>query len=258
MKKLGWLATVCLAFSALFSLATAQGGEKVFKVGFNPDYAPFAFRQGSDYKGSDLDLAREVAKRNGWKIELVQIKWAEKQQDIDSGRVDCVWSSFTINGRENLFTWTEPYWENKMVAVVKKDSPIKTVEELAGKKAATMAASSVLSALGKGGESEKVGASLNGKVMETINYSKAFKELDFGTVDVVFADYDLAVERCSGGKYRILEKPIAAEQFGIGFKKGNTALRDAVQKTLKEMIKDGTAGKISEQYFKKNLIIMKP
>ena len=257
MRKLGLLAAVCLVFSALFGTARAE--EKVFKVGFNPDYAPFAFRQGNDYKGMDLDLAREVAKRNGWKLELIPIKWGEKQQDIDSGRVDCVWSSFTINGREALFTWTEAYWENKQVAVVKKDSPIKTLADLAGKKAVTMTASSVLAALDKGGQNEKVGASLNGKVMEVINYSKAFKELDFGTVDVVFADIDAAQAKNTKGEYRILEEAVSAEQFGIGFKKGNTELRDAVQKTFKELVKDGTAEKICKEYFNgQSLITLKP
>ena len=257
MKKLSLLAAVCLVFSVLFGTARAE--EKVFKVGFNPDLAPFAFRKGNDYGGMDLDMAREVAKRNGWKLELIPIKWGEKQQDIDSGKIDCIWSSFTINGREELFTWSEPYWENKQVAVVKKDSPIKTLADLAGKKAVAMAASSVLAALDKGGQNEKVGASLNGKVLEVINFSKAFKELDFGTVDVVFADIDAAVSRNAKGEYRILDEVVSSEQYGIGFKKGNTELRDAVQKTFKELVKDGTAEKICKEYFNgQNLITLKP
>ena len=68
-------------------------------------------------------------------------------------------------------------------------------------------------------------------------------------VDAVALDIGVAQEKVKAGNFRILDEVVITEKYGIGFRKGNTALRDQVEKTLKEMVADGTAKKISEKYF---------
>ena len=67
------------------------------------------------------------------------------------------------------------------------------------------------------------------------------------------------MKTASSDQFVQLSEPVMTEQYGIGFRKGNTALRDAVQKTLKEMVADGSAARISARYFNgRNVLILKP
>jgi len=85
-------------------------------------------------------------------------------------------------------------------------------------------------------------------------------ELEAGSVDAVAMDIGVAEEKTKGNdKFRVLDEVVITENYGIGFKLGNTKLRDEVQSTLKEMVKDGTAAQISKKYFDgKDVLVLKP
>lgn len=264
MKNWLWLAAVCAVFCAVTVLCNGCGedekaaAKKTFTVGFDADFKPYGYRDQNEYKGFDLDLAREVCKRNNWEIVLRPINWDAKDHELNSGSIDCIWNGFTINGRETSYEWSEPYVDNSQVVLVKKDSAIKTLADLKGKKVAVQADTPVLEALSAKGKKESLGATFS-KLVVTPNYNNAVMELESGAVEAVAMDIGVANEKVKAGAFRILDEVIITEKYGIGFKKGNTSLRDAVQTTLKMMIKDGTAAKISAQYFEgKNIIIMKP
>ena len=95
----------------------------------------------------------------------------------------------------------------------------------------------------------------------TPNYNNAVMELDSGAVDAVALDVGVAKQKMADlpGKFEKLAEEVMTEQYGIGFKLGNVELRDAVQKTLKEMVADGTAAKISAEWFDgKDVVILQP
>lgn len=219
-----------------------------FIVGFDSQSPPFGYQGANgEFTGFDIDLAREVCKRNNWTFKAQPIiDWNTKQMELDSGEISCIWSEFTINGRENNYTWSNPYFNNTMVAVVQKDSNISSLDDLKGKTLEVQQGVSVLKTIK---ENETLNSTFK-KITEVGTYENALMDLQAGFCDVVILDCGLAnymvVEKHPD--LRILNDSISYEQYGVGFKKGNDALRDQVQKTLDEMFKDGTVEKIAQNY----------
>ena len=99
------------------------------------------------YTGFDLELAQEVCNRNGWTLVKTPIDWDSKDMELNSGSIDCIWNGFTMNGREDDYTWTVPYADNSIVCVVKSDSKVKYLTDLSGLNVTVQADSSGLAAL---------------------------------------------------------------------------------------------------------------
>lgn len=250
------LACVLLLLSGC---SDGKKGAKTFTVGFDADFPPYGYVENEVSKGLDLDLAREVARRNGWEIVLKPINWDAKDMELNSGSIDCIWNGFSMNGRETAYEWSEPYADNRQVVLVKKGSPIRSLKDLAGKIVAVQTDTPVQKALMKGGEKEALGKTFK-RLIISPNYNNAVMELEAGSVDAVALDSGVAqMKTASSDQFVQLSEPVMTEQYGIGFRKGNTALRDAVQKTLKEMVADGSAARISARYFNgRNVLILKP
>ena len=231
-----------------------------FVLGFDADFPPYGFKDGDEYKGFDLDLAREVCKRNEWTFVPKPINWDAKDMELNSGAICCIWNGFTINGREEAYTWTEPYVDNSQVVLVKAGSPIKGLADLAGKTVAVQTDTPVQKALSEGGDKADLGKTFK-SLLVTPNYNNAVMELDSGAVDAVALDVGVAKQKMLDmpGKFEMLAETVMTEKYGIGFKLGNTELRDAVQKTLKEMVADGTAAKISAEWFEgQDVLVLEP
>ncbi|KIR03287.1 polar amino acid ABC transporter, substrate-binding component [Lachnospiraceae bacterium TWA4] len=228
--------------------------KKTFTVGFDQDFPPMGFKDTTtgEYKGFDLDLAAEVAKRLDFEIQYQPIDWAAKNGELESGNIDCIWNGFTMTGLEEDYTWTEAYMKNTQVFVVKKDSGIKTLKDLAGKNVDVQTDSSAEKAIKKDAELE----GSFGKLVSVAEYNTAFMELESGSTDAVAMDNIVAsyqITQRNSDDFVILDEVLAEEEYGVGFKKGNTELRDKVQTTLEEMAKDGTMAKISNEWFGKDI-----
>ncbi len=256
MKKI----LIALAAAAVLAgCGERDDGTRKFTVGFDADFPPYGFKEGSEYKGFDLDLARAVCAAKGWEFVANPINWDAKDMELNSGAIDCIWNGFTIQGREKAYTWSSPYVDNSQVVLVKAGSPIKTLADLAGKNVADKTDTPLQAAHAEGGDETDLGRTFTA-IGVTPNYNNAVMELDSGAVDAVALDIGVAKKKLSDapGKMEMLEESVMSEQYGIGFKKGNETLRDTVQKTLKEMVADGSAAKISAQYFEgKDVLILK-
>ena len=125
---------ILIICSVIFGTLQAFAAEKTFTVGFDANFKPYGYFENGQYKGFDLDLAREVARRNNWKLILKPIDWNAKDSELNSGMIDCIWNGFTINGRENSYTWSDPYVVNEQVVLVLKDSSVSSLSDLAGGK----------------------------------------------------------------------------------------------------------------------------
>lgn len=223
-----------------------------FTVGFDQDFPPMGFvGDDGEYTGFDLELAKEVAKRLGKTFVPQPIAWDAKDMELTSGNIDCIWNGFTITGREDGYTWTKPYMENSQVFVVGKDSGIKTLADLAGKVVEVQADSSAEKALKQDGKL----AETFGTLQTTPDYNTAFMDLEMGAVDAIAMDVIVAGYQIEQRKadFIILDEALAAEEYGVGFKKGNDALRDQVQEQLEAMAADGTMKTISEKWFGKDV-----
>lgn len=222
-----------------------------FVLGFDASFPPYGYTdpETGDYIGFDLDLAAEVCKRNNWELVLQPIDWDAKDAELDSGNINCIWNGFTINGREDLYEWTDAYVDNSQVFVVKKESGIADYAGLAGKVVAVQKDSSAEAALNEEDKADLL--SSFAQVVTCAEYATAFMDLEAGAVEAIAMDVGVAKFQIAGKEdtFAILDEVLAAEQYGIGFKKGNTELRDAVQATLIEMVNDGTFAAISEKWF---------
>jgi polar amino acid transport system substrate-binding protein len=106
-----------------------------FTVGYDAEFPPYGYQDDDgEYVGFDLDLAQEVCDRNGWELVKKPIDWDSKDMDLESGSIDCIWNGFTINGREDDYTWTDAYVDNSQVFVVAADSVSRHSQTLPGRR----------------------------------------------------------------------------------------------------------------------------
>ena len=204
-----------------------------------------------EYTGFDLELAQEVAKRLGLEYKAQPIAWDSKDMELESGNIDCIWNGFTMTGREDDYTWTEPYMANQQVFVVANDSDINSQADLAGKIVEVQADSSAEAALK---EAPELTATFK-ELLTTADYNTAFMDLEQGAVDAIAMDVIVAGYQIQqrNADFKILDDSLSEEEYGVGFKKGNTELRDKVQSTLEEMAEDGTLQEVSEKWFSKDV-----
>lgn len=259
MKKL----LLCMAVISMITGVFLTGcGEKsqtdsvsdgTFTVGFDAEFPPYGYKDDSgEYVGFDLDLAQEVCNRNGWTLVKQPIDWNSKDMELSSGTIDCIWNGFTMNGREADYTWSSAYVDNSQVVIVKSDSGIKELKDLAGKVVIVQADSSALSALeGEDAEEENLQLASTFKMLQQVSdYNSAFMNLESGSADAICMDIGVANYELEarGNKFAMLSDHISSEEYGIGFKKGNTQLRDQVQESLNEMLADGTFDQVAAKW----------
>jgi polar amino acid transport system substrate-binding protein len=254
-------AALCLAafsaasFAADTSLKAVQDKGKLV-LGLDDSFPPMGYRNdNNEIVGYDIDLAKEAAKRLGVQLVLQSIDWNAKEQELNTKKIDCIWNGFTITeDREKAMSFTKPYLKNAQVVVVKKDSGYITLASLKGKKVGLQAGSSAADALAS---AKDFRASLK-DVIEFKDNLTALMDLEARGVDAVVMDLIVANDNIkrSGKPYAILDESLAPENYGVGFRKGDLALRDAVQAALEAMAKDGTIAKISTVWFGKDISVV--
>ncbi len=234
----------------------ASGDKEVFVMGLDDAFPPMGYRDDSGQLiGFDIDLAKEVCDRLGYELKLQPINWDLKQQELESKNIDCIWNGYTITD-ERLAdnAMTEAYMKNRQILVVKSDSNIESLEDMEGKKLALQAGSSAEDALNASSDFK---ASL-GEVLNFDDNNAALMDLKTGGSDAVLIDEVVALHyvKTEAG-FKALNVSLADEEYGIGFRKEDTELRDKVENTLKEMAADGTLAKISEKWFGKDVTTIK-
>ncbi|MCA1950041.1 MAG: amino acid ABC transporter substrate-binding protein [Treponema sp.] len=237
------------------SLETIKANGKLV-LGLDDAFPPMGYRnENNEIVGYDIDLAKEVTKRLGVQLVLQPIDWNAKEQELNTGKIDCIWNGFTITEeRAKNMAFTKPYLKNAQVLVVKKNAAYQTLADLKGKTIGLQAGSSAAEAL-ESNSSFK--ASLK-QVVEFKDNLTALMDLEIGGVDAVIMDLIVANDNIkrSGKDYRILSESLSAEDYGVGFRKNDLALRDAVQATLEAMAKDGTLASITAQWFGSDISVV--
>ena len=228
--------------------SSAAGGRTTLTVGFDAEFPPYGYMNDKgEYVGFDLDLAQEVCNRKGWELKKQPIDWDAKDMELSSGAIDCIWNGFTIQGREDAYTWSVPYVDNSQVFVVKTDSGISALADLSGKSVGVQKDSSALAAL-EG--DQKALADTFSNLTQYADYNTGFMDLEAGAIDALAIDIGVANYQIAqkGDGFKMLDEQLASEQYGIGFLKGNTELKDEVEAVLLEMADDGTLLKIAKEY----------
>lgn len=226
----------------------ANNQKQTIVVGLDDDFPPMGFRdQNNELVGFDIDLAREAAKRANLIVEFKPIDWSAKEAELNSGRVDALWNGLTITDyrKENIL-FSSSYMINHQIIVVRSDSNIHTKADLAGKVIGLQNGSSALDAVNADPIHSSF-AELNQYADNvTALLDLANQRLDAVVVDGVVGHYYVAKKP---DEYTVLKDNFGQEQYGVGFKKGNVVLQEAIQKALDSMINDGTAAQISQKWF---------
>ena len=244
----GCMLAGCGSNNASSSSDSASGDTQKLIVGFDQSYPPYGFvGDDGNYTGFDLDLATEVANRNGWDIQLEAIDWDAKDTLLNSGAINCIWNGFTMEGREDDYTFSDPYMLNAQVVVVKANSGINSLDDLAGKTVITQTDSAAQEVL----EGDKADLAATFNKLETIgDYNTAFMQLESGAVDAVACDLSIAQYQLAAKPdvYTQLSDELSSEHYAVGVKKGNTELAQKITETLKAMNEDGTVKSLCEKY----------
>lgn len=224
-------------------------------LGLDATFKPMGYTDENDeIVGFDIDVAEEVCKRMGVELVKEPINWDTKEQDLNVGKIDCIWNGMSINAsRQEAMNLSEAYMENEMVFVVNGSSDVTGMADLADKNIAVQNGSTAQDIL----EASEVGKTCTVTTIAT--NVEALQQLELNLVDAVFLDsvvanYEIAE---SGKDYKVLEEGLEKEEYAIGFRKGDQKLRDEVQKILSEMKADGTLGEISTKWFGSDVTTVK-
>ena len=237
--------------------ASQTAVEGTLTVGLDDTFAPMGFRdKDNNLVGFDIDLANKVGEKLGMNVEFKTIVWDTKDMELKSRNIDCVWNGMSATPeRMEAMSLTNKYLDNTILLMALNDSDVKVekAEDLANYKIGTQAGSAALAML-KGNEAAD---SFMDNVSEYPEYDKALMALKAGRVDVLAIDQVLGEYKNKNldGALKVCEYTLGSDAYTIGFRKEDTALRDAVNDALKELLDEGVSSEISKKWFDKDIVI---
>lgn len=234
--------------------ATAPGLPARIVIGLDDNFPPMGFRDDKNQLvGFDIDLAREAGKRLGIEVEFKPIDWNAKEAELSGKRVDVLWNGLTITEeRKKNIAFTAPYMQNHQIVVVKADAPIKAKADLAGKVVGVQDGSSAVEAIEKDAATAQSFKQLK-KYGDNVT---ALMDLSAGRVDAVVLDEVVGryYTAKKPGEYAVLDEHFGTEDYGVGLRQDDAALRTRLDEVLTAMKGDGSGARIAEQWFGKNIL----
>lgn len=232
--------------------AVIEEGDKVV-IGFDDTFAPFGFKdEKGNIVGFDVDLATEVFGKMKVEFEFQPIDWSTKETELTTGNIDMIWNGYTVTKeREKVVKFSDPYMDNRQVIIVKADSELNNKKDLEGKVVATQAESSALEAILS---EEDFTKTIDGSAPITYaTFVEVFADLDNGRADAIVVDETLATyylsQKENSADYRIMEDNFGEESYAVGFRPADSKFVETFNKTLKEVVSDGTYDKIKAKWF---------
>lgn len=262
MKKLFTVALILMMLVCGFAHAEDNSVQAIldkgtFILGLDDSFPPMGFRdENNDIVGFDIDVAKAVAAKLGVAFVAQPIAWDAKEMELNSGNIDCIWNGMSITPeREESMAMTWPYLNNQMVFYVKADSGIDTLEALAGKTVAVQNGSYAEELLN--GDYADLAATMD-SVIGYDEYLTALMDLQQGGCDAVLVDLVVGEYKVTGMGATDLKAAVALtdDNYGIGFRKEDVALRDKVQEILIEMKNDGSLAEICKKWFTDDITVV--
>ena len=223
-------------------------------VGLDDNFPPMGFRdEQNKLTGFDVEMAKEAAKHLGMEVEFKPIDWNAKEAELNGKRVDALWNGLTITDkRKENIAFTKPYLENRQIIVVTGESPIKGKADLVGKTVGVQEGSTAVEAVERDADTAKSFKELK-KFGDNVT---ALLDLKAGRLDALVVDEVVGRYYTSKkpGEYVVLEDNFGTEEYGVGVRKDDTALLGKIQDAMDKMKQDGTAARISTQWFGKDIV----
>ena len=212
-------------------------------------FEPYSYQTSDgEYKGVDVELAREAFQRLGYQPRFEHIVWEDKDELLADGTIDCLWSCYSMNGREDKYQWAGPYLYSRQMVVVRDESEIQTLQELKGKRVAVQATTKAEELF-----LHKIESDL--PQMEQVNSFSTTNEL-YAALRKNYVDAIAGHEAMLGslvrdgeGAYRMLKESPYKSELGIAFEKGThkEAAADLTE-VLKELQDEGITEEIVTKY----------
>ncbi len=253
------------ASAASASAASDDSWNKVQKagkliLGLDDAFPPMGYVDTKTGKlvGFDIDVAAEACKRLNIELKTQAIDWDNKTAELNNGNIDCLWNGFSkTEEREKEFNLSIPYMKNNQIVLIKTTDNFTGLSSLAGKTVGVQSDSSAESALNSNADFKKTLKS----VVQIDDYSKAVLELQNGTIDAIAIDEVVARYYLTNnpGAYKVLQEKdgkdssLAVEDYVVGFRKADSALKEKIEGAVKDMAADGTLAKISTKWFGKDV-----
>ncbi|MEY8000281.1 amino acid ABC transporter substrate-binding protein [Clostridium sp. Mt-5] len=263
-KRLGVLALVAFLVGTMLSgCGQTQQTDKSwddikskgeFVVGLDDSFPPMGFRDSKgQIVGFDIDMAKAAAKKMGVKVVFKPVEWDGIILSLKNKDIDVIWNGLTItNDRKKQISFSKVYLQNKQIIVVKNDSNIKNKKDLSGKTVGLQLGSSSETAL----KSDTATSKSLKEVRKYSNNTEALLDLNQGRIDAVVVDEVVGryYLQKKPGLYKILDDNFGKEDYGVGIRKTDTTFENKLNEALDSMKKDGTADKISQKWFDKDII----
>lgn len=253
----GIIAVMALSIAGCNNKSQDAMDKETLIIGFDDTFVPMGFKDNNgEIVGFDIDLAKEVSKRIGKQVTFQPIDWSMKESELNSGKIDLIWNGYSITKeRKEKVNFTNPYLENRQVIITLVNSKINSKVDLKGMNVGAQNQSSAVDAINK--EEELLKTFKDGKVYTFETNNEALMDLEAKRIDAVVADEILAryyINKKGEGKYKILNDDFGDESYGVGIRKGDEELLEKLNEAFEDIKKDGTAKKVSEKWFGKNII----
>lgn len=234
-----------------------SSGDKKVIIGIDDEFPPLAFHnEQGELIGFDVDLAKEAFDRMNVEVEFKPIDWDKKRKEITSGKIDLIWNGLDITeDRKEYMIFTRSYMDDRQILLVRKgdDQGIHSEGDLEGKIVGVQSGSTSSCYLKK---NENLKNSLGG-YKTYLKFTEVLDALKNGEINVLICDELIARYEMNRNpdQFQLIDVRIGSiAEMAVGFPKDKAELRDKVQEVFDEMVKDGTAKKISDNWFHADLI----
>lgn len=243
------VAAVCVATVVLAGCGSSPQDQaqqspspEAFRVCTNSPYAPFEFERDGETVGFDMSLGHEIARDMGRTLTVVQADFhtLESGEALNEGRCDAAISGMTITERRReVVDFSQPYFNDQIALLTTRGSGITSFSSVGTKTVGVQHATS----------GEKYARDKKLKVREFEDLDRMFSALQGGQVKAVSGNIStLSQEAKKRPELRLVQTVDTNENLGIAVKKGNTAVLDAVNRTLDRVTKDGTVDRLRQEW----------
>ena len=222
-------------------LSTVEPGKLIMST--NAAFPPYEMTTDSgEFEGIDIETAQAIADKLGLELQIDDMDFDAALLAVQQGKADMVMAGVTVTDeRQNVMDFTDSYATGIQSIIVKEDSDIASVDDLAGKKIGTQRGTTGYLYCSDDFGDENVVAYDNGLT--------AVQMLNNGQVDCVVIDNAPAKEFIAANPgLKLLDTAYVEESYAIGIGKGNTELKDAINTALEELKADGTLQAIVDKY----------
>ena len=222
-------------------LSTVEPGKLIMST--NAAFPPYEMTTDSgEFEGIDIETAQAIADKLGLELQIDDMDFDAALLAVQQGKADMGMAGVTVTDeRQNVMDFTDSYATGIQSIIVKEDSDIASVDDLAGKKIGTQRGTTGYLYCSDDFGDENVVAYDNGLT--------AVQMLNNGQVDCVVIDNAPAKEFIAANPgLKLLDTAYVEESYAIGVGKGNTELKDAINTALEELKADGTLQAIVDKY----------